>query len=201
MRAVLWVAAHLQVRRHGCIDLVEEAPELHRAMPSAARANDLSGLHAVAAVIVGTALNLTGPHGQQRSRPLKGLDLRLLVDAQHQGSVGRMEVEPDDVADLLDEQRVGREFERLSPVWLEGKGAPDAGYGALAHTRLILIPLRRLTRPPSCQRRQASRVTVRSRGGDGWARGVRPSLVQSIPSRAASTSARGRCPPPRIQDP
>lgn len=136
---------YMQIRTRGRMDLVEEAPELHRAMPSVARSNEISGLYveggeegsrAVAAGIVGTALNLTGLHGQQGHRPVKGLDLRLLVDAQRQDPMERMEAEPDDVADLVDEQRVGREFERLGPVWLEGKGAPDACYGALAHTHL-----------------------------------------------------------------
>jgi hypothetical protein len=31
------------------------------------------------------------------------LDLGLLIDAEHQGGFGRVQVEPDDVANLLDE--------------------------------------------------------------------------------------------------
>ena len=37
----------------------------------------------------------------------------LLVDAQHDGAIGRIEVEADDVPDLVDEQRISRELEAL----------------------------------------------------------------------------------------
>jgi hypothetical protein len=37
----------------------------------------------------------------------------LLVDTQHDRPLGRIEVQADDVTNLLDEQRVGRELEAL----------------------------------------------------------------------------------------
>ena len=49
-------------------------------------------------------LDLTGTHRQQRLGAVECLNLRFLVDAQHQGAVGWVEVEPDDVAHLVDEQ-------------------------------------------------------------------------------------------------
>lgn len=38
----------------------------------------------------------------------------------------RRKVKADDVADLLDEERVGRQLERLGAMRLQRKGAPDA---------------------------------------------------------------------------
>jgi hypothetical protein len=38
---------------------------------------------------------------------IQGLDLRLLIDAQHDGVLGRSHVEADDIANLGDEIRVG----------------------------------------------------------------------------------------------
>jgi hypothetical protein len=38
------------------------------------------------------------------------LNLRFLIDAEHQRTIRRVEIEADDVADLLDEQRVGRQL-------------------------------------------------------------------------------------------
>jgi hypothetical protein len=34
-------------------------------------------------IVVGPTLDLAGAHGQQGLRPIQGLDLRLLVHAQH----------------------------------------------------------------------------------------------------------------------
>jgi hypothetical protein len=56
---------------------------------------------AMALVVMTAARRLTGPHGEQR------LDLRLLVDTEHDGTLGRSHVEADDVANLGDEIGVG----------------------------------------------------------------------------------------------
>ena len=61
-------------------------------------------------VVMGPALDLPRAHGQQRGRPVEGLDLGLLVDTQDQSPLGWVEVEPHDVTDLLDEQRVNESF-------------------------------------------------------------------------------------------
>jgi hypothetical protein len=42
---------------------------------------------------------------------VEGLDLALLVHAQHDGPIRRRHVQADDVANLLDEEWVGRELE------------------------------------------------------------------------------------------
>jgi len=54
-----------------------------------------------------------GHHRQDRLFPVERLDLALLVDAEHQCPIGRRQVEPDDVADLVDEQGITRQLERL----------------------------------------------------------------------------------------
>ena len=129
-------------------------------------ADDLSDLHvergeqrqrAVPLVVMRAALRLAGSHGQERLGAVQRLDLALLVDAQHHGAIGRIEIESDDVAHLLHEQRVGRELEALDPVRLQPEGPPDAmdgrgrvadrrGHGAQAPVRGARGP--RLKRPP-----------------------------------------------------
>jgi len=39
------------------------------------------------------------------------LNLRLFVHREHHCGFGRIQVQPDDVADLVDEQRIGRQFQ------------------------------------------------------------------------------------------
>ena len=59
---------------------------------------------AVADVVVGDPLDVTQPHGQHRLGALQGLDLAFFVHAQDHGVVGRVQVQPDDVADFFDEE-------------------------------------------------------------------------------------------------
>jgi len=57
-------------------------------------------------------VGLPGRHArhqwQHRCRAVERLDLGLLVDAEHDRSLGRIEIEPDDVAHLVDELRIRR---------------------------------------------------------------------------------------------
>src|SRR5215471_14545571 len=57
------------------------------------------------------------------------LNLALLVHAEDQRVIGRVQVEPHDVAHFLDEQRVGRQFEGLGAMRLQAEGAPNAADG------------------------------------------------------------------------
>jgi hypothetical protein len=65
-----------------------------------------------------------------------------LVHAQHERTRRRVEVEAHDVAHFLDEQRVGRELERLRPVRLEPEGAPDGGDGRPLQSHRLREPAR-----------------------------------------------------------
>ena len=74
------------------------------------------------AIVEGAPFGLARLHRQQRCRALKGLNLRFFVDAEDDRVLRRIDVQPDDVAHLVDQPRVGRQLERLSPVRLQPKG-------------------------------------------------------------------------------
>ena len=83
---------------------------------------------AVADVVVGLFLGHPGPDRQDRRGPVQGLDLGLLVDADHHGLLRRVQIQPDDVADLRVQLGVGGELERLGPPRLQVPLAPDPGH-------------------------------------------------------------------------
>ena len=125
----------VEVRRHVGIDVLEEAQELLVAVSRPALGEDPAGGNiqgseegggAVADVAVRDAFDVAQPERQEGLGALQRLGLALLVDAQHRGMVGRMEVEADDVADLLDEEGIGGKLEVLLPVGLEVERGPEA---------------------------------------------------------------------------
>jgi len=140
----------VQVRRHSCIDLVEELAKLDGAVALVAFSDHLAGLHvqggeergcAVPDIVVRTALDLAGPHRQQWLRAVERLYLRLLINAEHERLLRRVHVEAHDVAYLLYEQRVAGELEGSAAVglpddWREQKGKrpPDPVDGAPAQS-------------------------------------------------------------------
>ena len=79
----------------------------------------------MAHIIVGPPLDLPRPHGQQRLRAIQRLDLRLLVRAQYERAIRRVQVQADDIPHLLDEEGVPRQFEGLRPMRLQTEGPPD----------------------------------------------------------------------------
>ena len=97
---------------------------------------------AVAPVVVGHPRRQTRAHRQDRLRPVESLDLRLLVHAQHQRTLRRIEVEPDDVRHLGFELGVRAELERRRPVRLQVVCLPDAMDGGVADSRLLRQPSR-----------------------------------------------------------
>ncbi len=76
---------------------------------------------AVALLVVGPRLDRARAQREHRLGPIEGLDLGLLVDRQDDRPLGRVEIQPDDVADLGLELRVGAELERLDPVRLQAR--------------------------------------------------------------------------------
>jgi glutamine synthetase-like protein len=72
---------------------------------------------AVTLVIMAAPLDLTRPHRQQRLGAIDCLDLGLLINAEHEGVVGRVDVEADDVAHLVDKQRIrmGKRLGEIQP--------------------------------------------------------------------------------------
>jgi hypothetical protein len=59
-----------------------------------------------------------------------------LVNAHHQCPLGRMQIEPYDVSQLVGEVRVGGELEPLSAMRRQGEGTPDARDGGLAQPQI-----------------------------------------------------------------
>jgi hypothetical protein len=53
------------------------------------------------------------------------LYLAFLIDTQHDRAFGRRQVEPDDIAHFLDEQRISGELESLDAVRLQTERAPE----------------------------------------------------------------------------
>ena len=137
---------HVQVGGDLAVDLGQELLELDGAVP-AVQAGDhgaVGGVErgeqaggAVADVVVGAFLGHARHHRERRLRPGQGLDLGLLVHAQHDRGLGRVQVEPDDVVDLLHEQRVVGQLEPVGAVRLELERLPDP-----PDRRLATVPLR-----------------------------------------------------------
>ena len=72
---------------------------------------------------------MPGRIGSSGPGAIQRLDLALFIEAEHQRVIGRMEIQPDDVAHLLDKLRVGGELEGIDAVRLEAERPPDAGDG------------------------------------------------------------------------
>ena len=75
------------------------------------------------------------------------LDLAFLIDRENDGMDGRIDIEADDVAQLVDKFRVGGELELFHPVRLKAVRAPDA----LDGTRADIDDLRHHGGGPVCR--------------------------------------------------
>src|SRR5208283_313287 len=110
-------------------------------MTAMASPNHLAAFHvqsseqrsgSVANIIMAAAFHLPGTHGQQRLRAIQRLDLRLLVYAQHQRAVRWVQTKPHNIAHLVDEQRIARQFEAFAAVRQQGESTPDTADRRLA---------------------------------------------------------------------
>ena len=99
------------------IDLFEEVQELARPVTPVALADDeargdIEGGEQrgrpVPHVVVRAAFGNARHHRQDRLFAVQGLDLAFLVDAENKRPVGRREIKADDIAHLVDEQRIVR---------------------------------------------------------------------------------------------
>jgi hypothetical protein len=79
----------------------------------------------VANIVVGHGAGPALLHRQARLGTVERLDLRLLVDREHNGMGRRIEVEPDDVPELGGKGRVVRQLEAPYAVRLEAVRRPD----------------------------------------------------------------------------
>ena len=121
--------------RHLRLDGVEEAHQfsvsmaLHVAADDSAIENVEGGEQrrgAMAFVVVGHGSGTALLHRQTGLGAVERLDLALLIDREDDGMGGRIDIEADDVAQLVDKFRVGGELELFQPVRLKAVRTPDA---------------------------------------------------------------------------
>lgn len=122
---------------HGPIDPAQKAQELLGTVAGHAVADDQARLDvqrggerggAMALVIMGHRRRAPLLEGQPGLGPVERLDLGLLVNAEHNGAIRRVEVEPDNVCDLLLQHRVVRDLETLHDMRLQPGLRPDAAH-------------------------------------------------------------------------
>jgi hypothetical protein len=77
-------------------------------------------------VVVAVPLRLAGPHREHRLGAVVCLYLGRFVDAKHHNTLGRRQIQADDVAHLGDEIGISRELERLLAVRFQPEGAISA---------------------------------------------------------------------------
>jgi hypothetical protein len=137
---------HVQLRRDCRLNGIEELSELPRSVavmerPNDAACGDFPGGEerrgAMAVVVMCAAFHLARTHRQQRARPIQGVNLRLLIHTQHQGLVWRMQVEAHNIAYLLDNQGIGRQFEGFRAMRLQAERPPDALHSAATPPALL----------------------------------------------------------------
>lgn len=125
---------HVQLLRHGFVDLAQERQKLLMAVARFAAGQYLAIEHierckqrrrSMADVVMRDAFDVAQSHRQHGLCAFQRLALTLLVDAQHQSVLRRVQVGPHYVAQLFDEQRIGREL-------VDGAKAVDCDGGSSA---------------------------------------------------------------------
>jgi hypothetical protein len=91
------------------------------------------GCGAVPFVVVSDAF---GEHGL---RTFERLDLAFFIDAEDERLGGRIEIEADHIAQLLDEEGIGRELEAAGPVRLQPEDLEEAMDRALGQARPLAM--------------------------------------------------------------
>jgi len=118
----------VEIDKDVALDLVEEPAKLLNAMAAHVFADDGSGCdveggeergRSAPGVIVCAPLDLAAPHWRQGLGSIERLNVALLIDAESDGTVVCRQIKADNVADLLDEQRSGRELEGLRTMRLQ----------------------------------------------------------------------------------
>ena len=122
-------------------------------------------------------------HRQTGLRSLERLDLTLLVDAEHEGFVRRIHVQPHHVGQLLDKRRIRRELEGADAVRLQAMRVPD--------------PMNR-RRTQSLGRGHRSQTPLRGARGGRVQRGLDDLLLASRGDLPLAATA-GRTAPQRIR--
>ncbi len=137
---------NLQFLGHLTVDGSQKSQELLVTVARQALADHLAGKDvergkqgggAVTLVVVGHRLAAALDHRERGLGPVEGLHRRLLVRAQHDRPLGRVQIQTDDVDELVLESRIIRQFERLDPVRLESASRPHALDGVLGDPDIL----------------------------------------------------------------
>ena len=136
-------AVDVQLDRHRLVDGAQKRQELLVAMVRLALGEHSTVEHIegrkqrrrpVAHVVVRHAFDVTQAQCKHRLRALQRLTLALLVHAQHQRVVWRAQVQPNHVTQLLDEERVGGQFEVFAAMRLQAEHLEVAMHAGLGDT-------------------------------------------------------------------
>ena len=147
VNAEVWIIGKLLGQRG--IDLLQEFDELLLTVATVTFANDFAGGHsqgceercrAMAFIIVSVSLGLSRPQRQKGLSAVQSLDLRFFIDAQDNGSIGRIQIQANHIANLFDKKRIGRQLECIRAVWLEAKGTPDTPNGLAQSPVALAMP-------------------------------------------------------------
>ena len=136
----------------------------------------------------GCAARDARPHRQHRPGPVQGLDLRILIGADHDGVLRRCrQVRAHDVADFRFELRVGREREAFGAVRLQAEFAPQDRDRVVADADALRLaqPVRQ---PPADQ---CVTPWARSESGGGVTGAARISHTTSSVSTRRGPPGRG----------
>jgi hypothetical protein len=126
---------HVEIWRDLLFNPPQETQELLVPVPGFALGGHRTGGHvqggkqgggAVADLVVSDTFDVAQTHGQQRLGAIDGLDMRFLVNTEHNCLVGRVEVEANDVSYLFNKEGIVGELERLLAVGLQGEGLQPA---------------------------------------------------------------------------
>lgn len=125
----------IEAFRCGLINALEELKKLLMTMACLALRQDCSGRDvesgkqgggAMANVVVGHSFDVSKSHGQHGLGPVEGLDLRILINGEHDRMIRRFQIEPHDIAYFFNEERIAGELEVLAPVRVNGERPEDA---------------------------------------------------------------------------
>ncbi len=118
-RIVVADQMHIEIGRHVLVDMTEEGEEflvpmtllaLRDHFPVGCVEGSEQRCRTVADVVVSNALDITKSHRKNGLGAFERLALALFVHTENQGVFRRIQVEPDDVTYLLDEERIIREL-------------------------------------------------------------------------------------------
>src|ERR1700682_1148745 len=182
-----------------CVDMPQKIEELLMTMTAFALTQVRSGDRvegrkqcggAVSDVVVRDAFDIAESQWQHRLATLQRLNLALLVHAQDQGLIRWVQIQPDYVPYLLDEEGVVGKLEVTRSVRLQAEGAPDPVDGRFREASFCR---QRATTPMRAVFRFSSQGSADQRGdlfiGDRtWAAGAHL-LVQSCQPLFHETSS------------